>query len=507
MLRLSVICIVLAGVAGCRDSPRPLCDDAFSQSRYTQILGFIQQDNAVWMTGRLDLIRAKLCKMAGRTPACLAFGEETGFLDDIPEGHDAYNFMRGAVGLFYADVARIGRYPRFPTDMLSDPNATKVLLVVDPHPENLSTAFRRAVDTRGTVLIEDLTMEWFDFDASQYGPYTLDLRRAALGLAAFGSSISACAASCRHQITDAMTRTYIDTLRQFAAEQNPPPPHPGRLIEDLVNKAIRDGAIREKLVENTVGTSGYQRLKVGERHLDGLVAPTAAEWTDIRHLAERYRAGRLGDDLELLDAARRFGQGVSSLPAPRYIMLWRRRLGPNQTDVFMLNVRLVLDPPRIPDVTLRQNGLFTSNAERIATISTRLWSTPHADPNFGVMTLGNSTYKAMTWSSYYKELGHDKLQKAFNRGATTDDLVAVGRWVGYTLASAHSNGKRADGGYSLPSLVNDIAGREARLVDEIRSTQNDDYQTLIADHRIFQCILENEGLLAGLDRIEMDLTP
>ena len=83
----------------------------------------------------------------------------------------------------------------------------------------------------------------------------------------------------------------------------------------------------------------------------------------------------------------------------------------------------------------------------------------------------------------------------------------MGRWVGYTLASAHTNGQRSDSDDSLKSLVRDIAGREQRLVDEIRTTQYYDYERLIADHLTFQCILANEGVLAGLDHIGIDQAP
>ena len=372
------------------------CVEDVSQTRYAQVLSFIQRDNSLWLSSRRAMLAAKFCKMAGSTPACLTFGASSGLMSDLPSRDNPYNFMRGTVGLFYEDIARIGTYPRFPTQMLNSPNAAQVMLIVDPHPENMGTAFRQNVDTRGIVLPEDFTLEWFDFDAARYGPYTLDLRRAALGLAAYGRSVRACDNRCMGKMADGMTRTYINTLASIARGEAAPSPQPGTIIEALVKKAIRDGDALEKLVENTVAGSDFTRLKFSGRPFDGLVQPTPAEWRDIQRLADQYKAKRSTETLELLDAARRYGQGVSSRPAPRYIMLWRRSFASGATETFMLNVRMVIDPAFMPDLPLRVNGLFQSNVERLHTVSTRLWSTAYTDRNFEALRLGPTTYKALT---------------------------------------------------------------------------------------------------------------
>ena len=60
-----------------------------------------------------------------------------------------------------------------PTTAFGDPASSRVLLVGDPHPENIGTF--RAAD--GTILVE-----WNDFDAAGYGPYEADVRRLATAM-------------------------------------------------------------------------------------------------------------------------------------------------------------------------------------------------------------------------------------------------------------------------------------------------------------------------------------
>ena len=146
------IIAVATALVGCAGTSSRQCVEAVSQTRYAQVLSFIQRDNAVWLSSRRALLAAKFCEMAGSTPACLIFGASSGLMSDLPSRDNPYNFMRGTVGLFYEDIARIGVYPRFPTQMLNSPNAAQIMLVVDPHPENMGTAFRQNVDTRGHCL-------------------------------------------------------------------------------------------------------------------------------------------------------------------------------------------------------------------------------------------------------------------------------------------------------------------------------------------------------------------
>ena len=133
--------------------------------------------------------------------------------------------------------------------MLNDPNAAQVMLVVDPHPENMGTAFRQNVDTRGIVLPEDFTLKWFDFDAASYGPYTLDLRRAALGLAAYGRSVRACDNRCMGRMADGMTRTYINTLASIARGEAAPSPQPERLLRPSSRKRFGTGTRLKNLLK------------------------------------------------------------------------------------------------------------------------------------------------------------------------------------------------------------------------------------------------------------------
>ena len=117
---------------------------------------------------------------------------------------DRYDFMRGSAALHFAELAR-PTYSGPVTRFLNLPEATEVLLFGDPHPEN-ATVCRAAASP--TEPVPPLTVEFVDLDAAGYGPWTLDLRRLALGMSVLLAELPGCDLDCRQAAMRALARGY-----------------------------------------------------------------------------------------------------------------------------------------------------------------------------------------------------------------------------------------------------------------------------------------------------------
>ncbi|MCX5745298.1 MAG: DUF2252 family protein, partial [Proteobacteria bacterium] len=136
-MRIWLVIVLLGGCA----NPARDARDAF-------VLGTLADDNAMWARREPELVRQKLVKMQ----------------------RDPYTWLRGTAAVYWRDATTPG--DRL-TTAFGDPASSRVLLVGDPHPENIGSF--RAPDG-------ELAIEFNDFDAAGYGPYTLDVRRLAAGM-------------------------------------------------------------------------------------------------------------------------------------------------------------------------------------------------------------------------------------------------------------------------------------------------------------------------------------
>ena len=212
-----------------------------------------------------------------------------------------YNYFRGTNNIWLRDATEPGPY-NAPTAHGSA-RASHVMLVGDPHPENIGS-YRSG---QGQMVID-----FNDFDAATYGPYHLGVRRLTLGFHTLGREASAwMTEEQRAALLEAVPGGYFDEMQRIADGEAPTSfawPRgegegaAGTILGDLIRRAERDGDDREELDEYTVVEGGRREMFYGELEAgqiegvfgDTLLEPTRAQragsrrcWRSIRRRSWR----------------------------------------------------------------------------------------------------------------------------------------------------------------------------------------------------------------------------
>ncbi len=441
--------------------------DVPDDARTAWIRDVLTRDNAPWLSRDPDLLAAKYARMAD----------------------DPYDFMRGSLSLFLAD-ASAPHAERATTAFLDAPEAAAVLHAGDPHPENVSTMLPGADATRSPVL------ELVDLDGAAFGPWTVDVRRGALGLFALVNGASACDDDCRTSVVTRFAQAYATRMLAEAprdAVRCDAPTLPSAAF-NLCALATDDTQVHRAREARTILTGGTRRWRL-DAALDedgrGLLAVTPEERAQVDRLLARWSARPRG--FRVLDVARRYGMGVASLPAVRYALLFD--LGEESPDDdAMLFLREVVDPPappgRLPSVPL----LFDTNAARAEQAAHLLWSTPDADPWMAGVDDGTMTFKVVGWTDRQQGFEHDDFVDA-----DVPRLQGLAEVVGQLLAATHARGLTVNGAPAAEVVRADLIGREADMVEELVSGSASDLARLLSDHARFVAALEAHGPLLGAD--------
>ncbi len=449
-------------------------DDA----RAAWIVDTLAAENRVWASRDPSLLAAKYAKMAA----------------------DPYDFLRGTAGLYQADLARPGA-DRIDLPFGLTPELTQVLVAGDPHPENFGTFLADDPPT-AAGLDAALTLEVADLDGAGFGPYTLDVRRVALGVA-LTLEQGGCDAACRRPALEAIAAAYADeaAARTVLAPTIGDGAH-GALVDDLLADARSDGLLRAALIEATyLEADGSVALALGlDDEGAGLVALTADEAAQVDRLA-----WSLPDGARVRDVARLFGKGVSSLPAVRYLALWDRGDdGPDDDDLF--EAREIVDPPALAGLGALNVGVFASNADRLARASARVWSSPAADPRAAWLQDGPMSFKRTSATDWFQGFNHRNIAEDLAEGAFgDDDVVAWSALLGQVLAANHLRAGTLDG--DAPPIGDDLAGREADWHAAVADVAEADLDVLLADHTRFVDALERLGPTLGADQLATDPVP
>jgi len=394
-------------------------------------------DNAVYRSRNPALLQQKYARMAA----------------------DPYDFMRGTATWFYTDVSR----PNGPRSTAGDAaDAGRTLLVGDPHPENL-----------GTIRTGDvISVEWVDLDAVTWGPWTLDVRRAALGLTALTAPLDDCAC------TEDALRAFVDGYRSGLTD--PTPPY-GAIVNDVIEEAIEEGDEQRRLMRRTEVVDGTRRFlrtdgldDDGRGMLDIPASEEARTTRVISHMAP--------DEWCVSDVVQRFGSGIASLPAERLNLL----ASPcDRDEPVLLQVREVFDPPPIPQ-PLPTAPPFESNAQRLlAGFSLQAQLDPVAD----TCVDGPIAYKLTSAGSGFQTLDHERVAEHWADGRlTSQDLIDLGYDLGHALAAAHH---RSTSTVQAATLLH----------DELVSIALADHQRLFADYLAFQALLDTAGPVLGADAL------
>lgn len=442
------------------------CAPGGMSARAAFVQDVLVEDNRIWLTRDPAQVARKFAAMAD----------------------DPYDFMRGTVALHFADLAR-PRAARTPTRFLASAEATAVLIVGDPHPENATLCHPEPGQRGGPSL------EFVDLDAAGFGPWTLDVRRAALGLQMLGDATAGCGATCRDRSVDAMARAYAARMLDPATE----PPPLGHIVEDLVERAEERGPLARRIEGLTAGAPAAGRHFV--HTADTRLAPLRREEADLLDgaLADWRESEAAPGTVRVLDRARRYGSGISSQPALRFAVLWDEG-GDGPEDDHLLQIREVIDPPAPPGRALDQVALFRDNAERVEYAARTLWSRPDADPRAAGLRARGYDLKSVSWMDWLQPIDHDKVAEEWVEGDyAAEDLADLGATLGHVLAGTHARGETASGRSAARVIRGDLerGGGETALRAEVRAHAVEDRERLLRDHALFVELLRTEGPLLG----------
>lgn len=374
---------------------------------------------------------------------------------------DPFQFLRGDIGIWARDVVTPGFFP----SSVGDGPTSAVLLVGDPHPENLGTFVRE----NGRVVVD-----WNDFDASRYGPFAVDLRRLALAFAVVRVGDEAT------DVARAVAEGYVagaDATTPLLLEEGG---DVGEVFQALMAKARKKG-------EGEHAVAGLAALAAVDE-VEGVVADDVAVRVDdddrSRLLEALAQWRRSVDAPAVVDVVRIVGQGVGSRPLLRYHALL--------DDGRVAEAKEARDPFVLEGLALANPRTFVDNAERVTFARRALQSIDDSDALLGTAPLpplGLRVQKETEWQRSLRvaDLG------AFDN----DDVNAAARLAGRLLFHAHARAPGPSGedrGEALRSVVH--AGGAA-LVDETVAFVVAWKPVHALDHLLFRELLEENGPLLG----------
>lgn len=473
------------------------------QARTAFLRDTLTTDNAIWLGRDRGLLAGKYAKMSA----------------------DPFDFMRGTSALFYADLSRPAP-DREATQFLTVPDAGSILLAGDPHPENFGAGLPGEEPALGQAPDLALGIEIDDLDGSAFGPYLLDVRRGSLGVARLASALEGCDADCVSAAVAAFATAYVEEIDALSASAGANgavssavssavcTDDDGRMVADLCAASASDGALGDVLASYTTGESGEsgaRRLFLDEQVDDagkGVLALTPDEDAQLSRLLAGWTSRPA--DFRELDRARRFGSGVASFPAVRYVVLWDHGADSGTEsgeDDHLVSIREVIDPPNPPGRSATVPVLFDSNAARIEQVAWLLWSRPDADPRMAGLSDGASTFKVTTWSGYFQGFNHSDIVEGWADGSyEAGDLLGLAARNGRTLAGSHARGLTSEGRSSLAAISDDLGDDGDRFVAERVSNASTDLARSEADFQTFQRALDDFGPLLGAETPVKDTT-
>ncbi len=462
---------VLAAAAGL--SALGACSEADPDAaRQAWLVETVVRENQVWLSRNPELLAHKFEKMA-RSP---------------------WYWMRGTVGLYLQDDLRAGTERR-ESELTLGGGLDRVLLVGDPHLENFGTLSPDpgAGPNEEEEVPAQLVLDWNDLDAAAFGPYPHDLRRAALGLALVGASLPGCDVVCRDEAVTAFGEGYLQGLQ--TQERGREEVVAGEVLSHLREKAEEKGRAREELMDSLDVNGRWLRrdIELDEEH-KGLMEAGIAEKDQLSRLIPQVEACLPGT--RVLDGVRKFGTGVSSLPATRFLLLVE---GPDG-EKDLLGLREVVDPPAYAGAQGVIPGFFADSGERIEGAPALLWGRPDADPRLCAVADGGQLFKTTSASAWFRGLDHEKIQEKWAEGDwNVADLSELGASLGDALGGTHRRSPTAEGEAAGPLIAAQLSTHSDLFLVELRNGTREEVARNEADYALFVAALDQLGPLLGAE--------
>lgn len=400
-----------------------------------------------------------------------------------------FRFLRGSEAWYVRDL----RDPAqgWAASRFVDPTTAFILLQGDAHPENIRT-YGHTGDQR---------VELNDFDASGFGPFYWEVRRAAASLLVALHETPA-PLEVGEAAVRALVSSYVEVFDNRVEPKSLGPADVGVVLQARLAKAAEDGAAREELDDFTVMDGDVRRLKRGPTDPDdpreALLDVSDTVSSALPAAIAEYRSTLLSPDVPdgffaIKDVARRCGQGVGSLTSVRLYLLVEGPTTDPADDVILqlkeagdasIDRGLPLDEPA-PDA-----------AQRVVQRARMLQSRPDSDPWLGSSVLLGLPVVVSSVSAYGKSVRVAKdLVKA---AGSPDSIVEFASDMGTVLAFAHARGSTFAGAPSGPLIAAVLQGRSAAFVDETTTFAVRYAAVVEADHGRFTALRENLGPLLGI---------
>ncbi len=450
-------CAMIAVLGACAPPAR---DDA----RRARVIATLADDNYEWSRRDPELVAMKLAKLQ-RGP---------------------YEWLRGTGALFWRDVMEPGG-ARAET-AFGDAASSRVLLVGDPHPENAGT-FRASDGT--------MTVDWNDFDATGYGPFTGDLRRLGAGLAIIARVGAPGDEPFCARVVDATVAAYAAAIGALAAGEGIEPTGMGAhpLLDKQLAKGLARGDALFAVDELAPVRDGVRELVVGDLEpvgADGVIEDRVEPVTDpdeavmLRGAIERWSRGRLDASAATVKLlARRIGSGVASYAALRYdAVLEGETLA--TADDRIIELKETRDGVILRGTPQRAAAPWDSPSARAVDTQRRLQSRPDEDALLGATTAGGLALKVRDREAYQRGISATDLEAlAGGSSAKRQQLVELAAIYGRMLARAHGGARTDDGVPGIRVIAPRLAGREAAFVAELTAAALADADQVQADHAAF----------------------
>lgn len=375
-----------------------------ASARDAFVIDVLAEDNYIYALRDPQLVAMKLAKMQ-RSP---------------------YEWLRGTPSVFWRDLTSIGADR--PATAFGDPASSRVLLVGDPHPENLGTF--RAPD--GTMFVD-----WNDFDSAGYGPYGGDVRRLASAVIVAGGD-----PSIGDEIARRVAGGYAGQIRELAAGQVPAPVGTGAApyLDKTLAKALANGDAGKDLADYTAGDA-FVFGDLDPVAADGVVENRLAPPDAIeRERVTRAMATELAHHPELgaiADVARRYGSGVSSYPALRYYVLVSAHR--------IVELKEERDGLVVHGVPQLEAAEWSSPAQRALDTQRRLQARPDGDALLDVGELTPLALKIRDHAAYQRGVNADDLAAIVADPTKHDQIFELAEVFGRILGRAHGLAKTEDG--------------------------------------------------------------
>lgn len=374
------------------------CASPASDARTAFVIDTLAQDNYAWALRDPELVAMKLVKMQ-RSP---------------------FIWLRGTAAVYWREQLAYG--DRGDSAFASP---ARVLLVGDPHPENLGT-YGALVD-------------WDDFDAAGYGPFQLDVRRLAIGMV----------------IATGNDATAREAALGYARGGEPA----SKYLDKLVKKGLADDAAAS-FAPNGEVAFGDNDPVAPDGVIENRLEPVGLE-------AAQWIAQAVAPRTAVLQA-RVYGSGVSSYPALRYQAIL--------DDGSFVELKEERDGVIVTDVPHWSSARWASPGARSVAAQRELQAQDGEDPLLRSADVGALSLR-IQGESGRKGVKADDLATL-----DADEQLAIAHRFGAELARAHAGAAMDDGRLGGEVIAPLLAGREDEFADEIAAAALAGADQLRADY-------------------------